>query len=325
MAAPCQVPDRRAGNRGRRRWWRGGAAAQGKPAAHVQPDLTVGGDVRPEQRGKATQVVRAQLGQALVEDVLDHEGVEVHHGALQDPQAQHRQFLLVAPVGRDVAALAEVDDGVSRVPRLGDVQARVDLALQLPVAEVAGHEQGPLRPAGLQHRLVGRVHRVGALEPAQDRGGLRGAGADRRGVLDHLVVLVGDQVPPDRPADHRGGKPRVGVAGAGSVEPDAVDRLDPRQQVEAEQPGQPEPDDGLAVGVGVVGLDVHAGAVVHRALDHRGYLAGGAVDDLGVDHHALALDVPVDQHAAAAVAGVPLSEDVLVERPEVGGVRRHRR
>ena len=38
----------------------------------------------------------------------------------------------------------------------------------------------------------------------------------------------------------------------------------------------------------------------------------------------LALHVPVDQHAAAAVAGVPLGEDVLVVRPEVRGVRRHR-
>ena len=41
-------------------------------------------------------------------------------------------------------------------------------------------------------------------------------------------------------------------------------------------------------------------------------------------HHGPALDVPVDQDPAAAVAGVPLGEDVLVPGPEVGGVRRDR-
>jgi hypothetical protein len=43
----------------------------------------------------------------------------------------------------------------------------------------------------------------------------------------------------------------------------------------------------------------------------------------GVDGHALALDVPVDEHPAPAVAQVPLGEDVLVERAEVRRVAGH--
>ena len=72
--------------------------------------------------------------------------------------------------------------------------------------------------------------------------------------------------------------------------------------------------------VGVVGLDVHGGAVPHRALDHRGDLGGGAVDQLGVDGQGLLLHVPVDEHPAAAVARVPLGEQVLVVGADVGGV-----
>jgi hypothetical protein len=54
--------------------------------------------------------------------------------------------------------------------------------------------------------------------------------------------------------------------------------------------------------------------------DDGGDLGGGAAQKLLVDRHRLALHVPVEQHLAAVVAGVPLGEDVLVERAHVGGV-----
>ena len=42
--------------------------------------------------------------------------------------------------------------------------------------------------------------------------------------------------------------------------------LDPGQQIEPEQPGDPEPDLGLAVGIDVVALDLHRRPVPHRAI-----------------------------------------------------------
>ena len=102
-----------------------------------------------------------------------------------------------------------------------------------------------------------------------------------------------------------------------------VDPLDARQQLEAEQPGDAEADLGLTVAVGVVRLDLHRGAVPHCPFDHRGDLGGGAGDQLRVDRHGLAFDVPVDEHAAAAVARVPLGEDVLVVGAEVRRVAGH--
>jgi hypothetical protein len=74
---------------------------------------------------------------------------------LQDAQAQHRQFLFVAAVGGDVAAFAEEDHAVPAVPRLNDVEAFVDLALQVAVAQVARDEEGFLGAAEFDHRLGG--------------------------------------------------------------------------------------------------------------------------------------------------------------------------
>jgi len=140
---------------------------------------------------------------------------------------------------------------------------------------ISREEDRLLRAAEFDHRLVGRVDRVGLDEPPQDRLGLGGAGADRGGVLDHLVVLGCDQVPADRPGQRRfQPRPGAGVTGGRAVQPGLVDPLDPGQQIEAEQPGDAEPDLGLAMGVGVAGLDLHRGAVPHDALDHRGDLGG---------------------------------------------------
>jgi hypothetical protein len=76
------------------------------------------------------------------------------------------------------------------------------------------------------------------------------------------------------------------------VQPGLVDPLDPGQQVEAEQPCDAEPDFGLAMRICVAGVDLYRGAVPHDALDHRGEPVDGLTVALGVDGHALALDVP---------------------------------
>jgi hypothetical protein len=68
------------------------------------------------------------------------------------------------------------------VPAFDDVQAGVDLALKVAVAEAAGDEDRLLHPAEFQHRLVDGVRRV-AGEATQDRLGRGGADADRGRVL----------------------------------------------------------------------------------------------------------------------------------------------
>src|SRR6266540_3369707 len=136
--SPCSrpVPEPGEGAPAEQERLRRGQLAQRQAAGHVELDLAIGGDMGPEQWGQAAPVRVGQGGRPLLvsEHVLDYEGVDVDQGGLQDPQAQHRQFLLVAAVGGDVAALAEEDDAVGPVPRLDHVQALVDFALQVPVA-----------------------------------------------------------------------------------------------------------------------------------------------------------------------------------------------
>jgi len=67
---------------------------------------------------------------------LEHEGVHVDEGGLEDAEAKHAHLLLVLAVRRDLATLAVVDDRVRAVERLDDVESFGDFALQVPVAEV---------------------------------------------------------------------------------------------------------------------------------------------------------------------------------------------
>src|SRR5262249_12049422 len=98
-----------------------------------------------------------------------------------------------------------------------------------------------------------------------------------------LVVAGVDQVPADRPGQRRAQPwPGAWVAGGGPVQLDLVDLLDAGQQVDVEQPGDSEPDFGLAVAVDIVAFHGHRGAVPDGALDHGGDLRCGGPQSLGV-------------------------------------------
>src|SRR5262249_13847933 len=136
-------------------------AADGEPGLHVETDLAVGPDVLPEQRGQPAPVGGSEHGRPLLlgQGVLQHEGADVDEGGLEDAQAQGGHLDFLVPVGGDLAVAAVADDGIGAVPRLDDVEAFLDLPLQVTVPEVPCYEDRPLGAANLQHRLVGRVRR----------------------------------------------------------------------------------------------------------------------------------------------------------------------
>ena len=65
---------------------------------------------------------------------------------------------------------------------------------------------------------------------------LRRAQPERGDVLDHLVILLADQLPVDR-AREDGGEVgiRAGLAGIGPVQALLADALEPRQELEAQE------------------------------------------------------------------------------------------
>ena len=134
----------------------------------------------------------------FVEGLLDHEGVDVDEGGLEEVEAEDGDFLVFAAVGGDVTAFAVVDEPVRGVPVLNDVESFVDFASEFEAGEVVADEYGAAGFAEFAERPVGRVRDVGAGESAQDLFGISGPEPDRGCVADHLVVLLGDEIPVDR-------------------------------------------------------------------------------------------------------------------------------
>jgi hypothetical protein len=113
------------------------------------------------------------------------------------------------------------------------------------------------------------VLNVASDEAAQDRLGLGGAEPDSRDVLDHLVVLLADEFPIDRPCQN-GPQVRVGIrlSRVGSGKFLDRDRLQSWHQLEPQQVTERESDRALAMGVHVLSIDFHLRAVMNHAFDH---------------------------------------------------------
>ena len=90
------------------------------------------------------------------------------------------------------------------------------------------------------------------------------------GVL-HLVVLLPDALPIDRPLCQNGGE--IGAcfrsAGIGQIQLLTTDIFQARQQPEAKQMGESKTHLGLAVRVDKLLLDMHGRAMAQHASDHR--------------------------------------------------------
>jgi len=204
---------------------------------------------------------------------LDEEGVDVDEAGLQEVQGEGAQLLVVGLVARDLPALAVEDEIVDRVPVLHHVEPAVDLPAKGHRRQVVAEKRRLDGLAQLRQGLVGGVLGGRPGEASQDRLGLGGSDPQRRGELHHLVVLVGDELPVDGPGEDRlEVEVRARLSGPGAVELLGVDPLQPGQQLEAEEMAEGEGDLGLAVGVHVVALYSHVGAVSNQPLDHCRHL-----------------------------------------------------
>src|SRR5512135_381589 len=163
--------------------------------------------------------------------------VDVNHAVLEQMQREHADLVVLTAVAGQLAAAGEEHEVVGAVPLLDDVQPFLDLPTQFLAVKVAAQEDGLDRLAEFRERLVRRVLHVVPREPPQDRLRLGRAQADRGRVLDHPVVLLADQLPVDRLREDRPEvRVGIGLADVRSVELLLVDRLQPRQELETEQP-----------------------------------------------------------------------------------------
>ena len=248
----------------------------GQPGAEIEPEAAIRVDVAVDEWSEASHVICVEtvLPSGFGQDLLNHEGVDVDERKLDQMEAKHADLLVIGAVGGDFAAFTEENEVVGAVPALDDVQAFVDLTAQLHGVQIAAQEDRLDRFAEFAEGAVDRVLDVGAVEAPQDVFGVRGLEPESRGVLDHGIVLLGDQLPIDGPGEH-GGEFWVEGAVVGTVKPLRVDGLEPWQQLKAEQPAKGKSHFALSVAVGVLALNSRVGAVTKDALDHGRHLGGG--------------------------------------------------
>ena len=102
--------------------------------------------------------------------------------------------------------------------------------------EVPTEKGGFDRPTQLDEGLVGRVCEIVAHEPLQDHFGLSRAETQGRSILDHLVIVLADQVPVDGTGkDGLQIGVHVRVANYGAIELLRSDAFQAWHQLEAQQ------------------------------------------------------------------------------------------
>lgn len=117
-------------------------------------------------------------------------------------QGEHADLVILTAVADHFAAAGEEDEVVGAVPVLDDVQAFVDLAAQFLAVQIPAQEDGFHGPSELGECLVGRVLDVASDKAPQNLFGFGGAKTNGCDVFDHLVVLLTDEFPVDRPCQN---------------------------------------------------------------------------------------------------------------------------
>src|SRR3546814_18605498 len=74
--------------------------------------------------------------------------------------------------------------------------------------------------------------------------------------------------------------------------------------------------------VDIMPLNLLVGTMAQHAFDHRADLGGRTAFELRVDAGGLALHVPVNHDAPAAVADMPFRHQILIPGPHLRGIRR---
>ncbi len=85
---------------------------------------------------------------------LEHQGVDVDHAVLQQVQSQHGCFLVLQPVGGDLATAAIEDEVVGAIPGFDHVQTLMDLAPQFHPVQVTTQKCRAQRFTELDQRSV---------------------------------------------------------------------------------------------------------------------------------------------------------------------------
>lgn len=185
-------------------------------------------------------------------------------------QCQSRDLLIVEAIAGDLAALAKEDEACGAVPVLDHIQAFVDFASELLLAQIPAQKDRLDSPTEIGQRLVGGMHYLGASKSPQDRFRVGDPAVHGGGIFHHFVILLFDLVPIDHIGENR---KQVGQSGAQTCMRQRQllpgNRFQAWRKFKSKQVAKGKADGALAMAVDIVALDLHVGAVPQHALDHR--------------------------------------------------------
>src|SRR5690606_18826661 len=151
-------------------------------------------------------------------------------------------------------------------------------------------------------------------QASQEGDGGHGAFPYRQADLHEVLPAVLDELPVDAGAwvgGEQGVDMPVAHLGIGAVEGEVLEVAYPRQQVDAEQVGESEDREGLALGVGVYGVRPDLRLVRKERVDEVDGFPHPAGDEPGEERNVGVGDEMVGDPAVAAVADRGLGEEVV--------------
>ena len=158
----------------------------------------------PDQGRERADIPGAELSRPLWlgQGLLEHQGVDINHTILKQMQREHADLMVLAAIARELAMASEENEIISAIPLLNDVQSFVYLPTHFFAMQISAQEYGLDGFAEFCEGFVRRMLNVVAGEPSQDGFRFGRAEPHRRHILDHLIIVLTDQFPVDRSAQH---------------------------------------------------------------------------------------------------------------------------
>jgi len=130
-----------------------------------------------DERRQRPEILHGQpCGPAgLAEHPLQHQGIDIDQGVLEQMEGEHRSFLIFSPIRREIPAFAKEDEIIRAVPILDDIEPLVNLPAEFAEPERAAEEDGPACFAQFQEGGVGGMLDMVPRQAAQHGVGVRRA------------------------------------------------------------------------------------------------------------------------------------------------------
>src|SRR4029434_4681334 len=192
--------------------------------------------------------------------MLQHEGVDVDERDLEEMQSEHSDFLIFQATGGHLAAFAIEDEIVRTVPVFDHLEPVINFSSEGFFLKVLAEKDRLDHLPEFNDRVIGGVWEGAASKTFENGFGIGRTQPECRGILDHGLIVLPDQVPANRSSqDGFEMRIRLRLAGRRPIELLAMDPFEAGQQLEIEEVAKGKRDLTLTMTIHIVFLQGHLG------------------------------------------------------------------